>query len=60
MSNLSPDLEYKLEQARLENYRTVVTGAGQRKPPAETPKVDRDKVAKELRDAWMSKAEGSK
>ena len=57
MSNLSPDLEYKLEQARLENYRTVVTGAGQRKPPAETPKVDHDAVARALRDAWTPKKE---
>jgi hypothetical protein len=59
MSNLSPDLEHRLEQARLENYRTVVTGAGNRKPPAEQPRVDHDKVAQALRDAWAPKKERS-
>jgi hypothetical protein len=60
MSNLSPDLEYQIEQKRLETYRTVIEGAGKRSPPAETRKVDREKVAQALRDAWApKKAEGS-
>jgi hypothetical protein len=59
MSNLSPDLEHRLEQERLERYRTVVSGAGNLKP-AETPRVDHEKVAQALRDAWAPKGEGSK
>jgi hypothetical protein len=50
---ISPDLEHRLEQERLERYHTIVSGAGNRQPPAETPKVDHEKVAQALRDAWL-------
>jgi hypothetical protein len=50
---ISADLQHQLQKERDEAYRTIVTGAGQRKPPAETLKVDHDAVAKALKDAWL-------
>ena len=59
--SISDDLAYQLEQQRLEKYRVVVEGAGNRKAPADTPQVDREAVAEQLRQAWApKKAEGSK
>jgi hypothetical protein len=51
------ELEYRLQKEREEAYRVTVAAAGNRKPPAEQPRVDHDKVAQALREAWAPKKE---